>query len=209
VRCYDKEASLGESQKVKIGVLAMQGGFIEHIKMLESLCVDSIPVYNPGDLEGIDGLIIPGGESTSILNLLHTSGLFDKIREKALSGLPVMGTCAGMVLMAKNLAGDGMKTLGLMDITVRRNAFGRQVESRETNLSMPSLGERPFPGIFIRAPIIERVAPDVEVLCRLDDGTIIAARQGNFLAFSFHPELGCDTRLHRYFIEMVQEHLKK
>jgi 5'-phosphate synthase pdxT subunit len=177
--------------------------------MLAGLGADAVPVYNPCDLEGVDGLIIPGGESTTILNLMHTSGLYAPIREKALAGMPVMGTCAGMVLMAKTLADDGMKTLAFMDISVRRNAFGRQVDSHEAALSIPALGESPFPGVFIRAPIVESVSPQVEVLCNLDNGTAAVIRQGNFLALSFHPELNRDTRLHRYFLDMVREHSEK
>ncbi len=203
------KASPGEYHKIKIGVLALQGGFIEHIKMLSGLGADAIPVYNPCDLEGVDGLVIPGGESTAILNLMHTSGLYAPIREKGLAGMPVMGTCAGMVLMAKTLADDGMKTLAFMDISVRRNAFGRQVDSHEAELIIPALGPKPFPGIFIRAPIVESVSPQVEVLCRLDNGTAAVIRQGNFLALSFHPELSRDTRLHKYFMDVVAQYLGK
>jgi 5'-phosphate synthase pdxT subunit len=202
-------ASPEKNRKIIIGVLALQGGFIEHIKMLSGLGADAVPVYNPCDLEGIDGLIIPGGESTAILNLLHTSGLYALIQKKALAGMPVMGTCAGMVLMAKTLADDGMETLALMDISIRRNAFGRQVDSHEAELSIPALGGKPFPGVFIRAPIVEGVSPQVDVLCRLDNSTVVGARQGDFLALSFHPELSRDTRLHRYFLDIVAKYSKK
>lgn len=194
---------------MRIGVLALQGSFIEHINMLAKLGVMATPVYKPNELEGIDGLIIPGGESTTILNLMHSFNIFEPLKERALDGLPVMATCAGTVLLAKEVTNPGMKTLALMDISVKRNAFGRQVDSFEANVDIPLLGKEPFPAIFIRAPLIETTDPDVEILCRLGDGTAIAVRQERLLAVSFHPELSQDTRLHRYFLEIVADFLKE
>jgi 5'-phosphate synthase pdxT subunit len=194
---------------MKIGVLAMQGGFIEHIDMLERLGVTVTPIYKPGELEGIGGLVIPGGESTTVLNLMHGFGIFGPLKEKIGSGLPVLATCAGVVLLAKEVSNPSMETLALMDISVKRNAFGRQVNSFEAGVDMPSLGEDPFPAIFIRAPLIERADPDVEVLGRLEDGNIAVVRQRSMLAVSFHPELGDDTRLHRYFLNMVAYYLNE
>ena len=194
---------------MKIGVLALQGGFIEHIHMLQKLGVEATPVYNTGELEVIDGLIIPGGESTTILKLLHDFGLFYPLKQKAEEGLPVMGTCAGMVLLASKVANPDMTTLGLMDIAVSRNAFGRQVDSFQVDIDIPVLGGEPFPAIFIRAPFLESYGSEIDILSKLEDGTAVAVRQENFLAIAFHPELGDDTRLHRYFIEMVAGDTRK
>lgn len=191
---------------MKIGVLALQGDFIEHIGTLEKLGVEAIPVRKPDELKDLNGLILPGGESTAITNLMHSSNLFKPLKELAQAGLPVMGTCAGTVLMAKKVADFNTYTLALMDIEVRRNAFGRQVASFETELAMPTLGEELFPAIFIRAPFILSTGSGVEILARLTDGTITAARQGSKLAITFHPELGSDLRLHRYFLEIVAGH---
>lgn len=189
---------------MKIGVLALQGAFWEHEAMLRRLGVQTRQVRLPQDLEGLDGLIIPGGESTSIGYLAERRGLLEPLREFALSGRPVWGTCAGMILLAREIVDGipGQPALGLMDITVRRNAFGRQVNSFETDLEVPALGEVPFPAVFIRAPVIERVGLEVEVLARLEDGAPVAVRQGNLLATAFHPELTSDTRFHRYFLEL-------
>jgi 5'-phosphate synthase pdxT subunit len=191
---------------MKIGVLALQGDFIEHISILKKLGVKAIPVRKPDELKNLDGLIIPGGESTTITNLMYSSSLFKPLKELARAGLPIMGTCAGMVLMAKKISNSDVSPLALMDIEVRRNAFGRQVASFETELTMPALGEKPFAAIFIRAPMILDTGPEVEILARLDSGTIVAARQDSKLAIAFHPELGSDLRLHRYFLEMVTSH---
>jgi len=190
---------------MKIGVLALQGGFIEHIHMLQKLGVEAVPVYNPNELEAIDGLIIPGGESTTILKLLHDFALFKPLKKKAENGLPIMGTCAGMVLLASKVTNPDMATLGLMDIAVRRNAFGRQVDSFQAEIDLPALGEEPFAAIFIRAPFIESAGDGVEVLGKLADGTAVAVRQENYLAIAFHPELGGDRRLHRYFLDIVAD----
>lgn len=190
---------------MRIGVLALQGGFIEHINMLAKLGVTTAPIYKPYELEGIDGLIIPGGESTTMLNLMHSFSIFEPLKEGAQDGLPIMATCAGTVLLAKEVSDPGMETLSLMDIAVKRNAFGRQVNSFEANIGIPSLGKELFPAIFIRAPLIENTSPDVKIMGRLSDGNIVAVRQERLLAISFHPELGQDTRLHHYFLDIVAD----
>jgi len=188
---------------MKIGVLASQGAFIEHIEKLRQLGVEAMPVRLPKELEGLDGLIIPGGESTSIGRLMRDYKLTQPIRSRARKGMPVFGTCAGMIIMARKSTDADFETLGLMDIAVRRNAFGRQRESFEAELNVPVLGRKPFPGVFIRAPLIEQVNGTVEVLARLADGTIVAARDGKMLALAFHPELTDDTRFHQYFLDIV------
>lgn len=191
---------------MRIGVLALQGAFVEHIAILHQLKVQALPVRLPKELNGLDGLVIPGGESTSIGKLMLDYDLMDKIRNLAKDGLPIFGTCAGMILLANKTSDLEIKPLGLMDIKVRRNAFGRQRESFETELSIPVLGEKPFIGVFIRAPIIEQANSNVEILARLTDGTGVAARQGKILACAFHPELTSDLRFHRYFLDIVAGH---
>lgn len=186
-----------------IGVLALQGDFREHREALERLGASAPEVRLPKDLEGLDGLIIPGGESTSIARLMRTSGLLDPLRKLAADGVPIWGTCAGMILLAKRLDETGMPALLAMDIAVRRNAFGRQVDSFEADLMVPVLGDPPFHAVFIRAPVIEAVGPGVEVLTRLPDGTPVAAREGHLLATAFHPELTRDSRFHRFFLREV------
>jgi len=186
---------------MRVGVLALQGDFIEHIAVLEKLGAEAIPVRKPEELSGLDRLIIPGGESTTMLNLMHSFSLFGPLKELAQAGLPVMGTCAGMILLARKVSGSGMDTLAVMDMEVRRNAFGRQTDSFEAKLAMPVLGQEPVPAIFIRAPRILSTGPKVEVLARLAGGGIVAARQGTLLAVAFHPELSSDPRLHRYFLK--------
>ena len=190
---------------MKIGVLASQGAFAEHISALRRLEVEAVPVRLPRELKGLGGLIIPGGESTSISKLMLDYDLTRKIRELVRDGLPLFGTCAGMIIMAEKVAHSTVEPLGVMDITVRRNAFGRQRESFTTELPVPVLGENPFPAIFIRAPAIERVNGKAEVLARLPDETIVAARQDRLLAVAFHPELTDDLRFHRYFLDIVAE----
>jgi 5'-phosphate synthase pdxT subunit len=187
-----------------IGVLALQGDFREHRQMLERLGVSAQEVRLPKDLDGLEGLIIPGGESTSIVRLMQTSNLLDPLRKLAADGFPTWGTCAGMILLARRLDATGNPALGAMDIAVRRNAFGRQVDSFEADLTISVLGDPPFRAIFIRAPIILEVGPGVEVLARLPDGTAVAARQGHLLATAFHPELSSDFRFHRYFVEQIR-----
>ncbi len=190
---------------MKIGVLASQGAFAEHIAILHQLDVEALPVRLPKELSGLDGLIIPGGESTSISKLMRAYHLMNKVRKLAKNGLPIFGTCAGMILLANETSNSGVEPLRLMNIKVKRNAFGRQRESFEAELSIPVLGEKPFPGIFIRAPVIEQVNSQAEIIARLADGTIVAARQGKLLASAFHPELTEDLRFHQYFLSIVAE----
>jgi len=191
---------------MRIGVLASQGAFAEHIAALHQLRVEALPIRLPRQLEDLDGLIIPGGESSSISRLMLDYNLLNEIRNLAQNGLPIFGTCAGMILLANEISDrDDVEPLGVLNITVRRNAFGRQRESFETELSIPVLGEKPFPGIFIRAPLIEQSNNGVEILAKLADGTIVAARQGKLLASAFHPELTDDLRFHQYFVDIVAE----
>lgn len=190
---------------MKIGVLALQGAFIEHEKMLWRIGVEACEVRLPEHLEGLDGLIIPGGESTTIGKLAVQYKLMEPIRAMAAGGRPLWGTCAGMIFMAKEVGRD-QPLLGLMNMNVKRNAFGRQVDSFETHLDVPAIAtpenSRPFHAVFIRAPLIESVGAGVEVLAKLDNGAIVAARQGRLLVTSFHPELSDDDRFHRYFVSL-------
>lgn len=192
----------------QVGVLALQGDFAEHIAMLRRLGVDAREVRLPTELEGLDGLIIPGGESTTIGKLAMDFGLMEPLRRFG-AKKAMWGTCAGAILLSKDIQRE-QPLLGLMDITVERNAFGRQVDSFETLLDVPALAtlnkeKAPFHAVFIRAPLIKSVdAKDVEVLAKLDDGTIVAARQGHLMATSFHPELSEDDRFHRLFLSMVE-----
>jgi pyridoxal 5'-phosphate synthase pdxT subunit len=190
----------------RVGVLALQGDFLEHIDMLKSLGVESREIRLPDELSDVEGLIIPGGESTTIGKIAHSYGLVEAIRRHVEAGKPVWGTCAGMIVMAANISGSmrgGQPLLAVMDITVQRNAFGRQVDSFEEDVDIPVLGSQPFPCVFIRAPKIESVGEGVQVLATLpSDGEIVAARQRRMLVTSFHPELTGDTRLHRYFLSL-------
>jgi 5'-phosphate synthase pdxT subunit len=188
---------------MRVGVLASQGAFAEHISALNKLKTEAVPVRLPGELQGVDGLIIPGGESTTISLLMNAYDLMQEIASLTKGGLPLFGTCAGMILMAKHIANNSTASLGLMDITVKRNAFGRQVDSFETKLKIPALGKEPFPAVFIRAPLIEHCDTGVEVIARLDDNTIVAARQHKLLVSAFHPELTDDLRFHKYFLEII------
>ena len=185
---------------MKVGVLALQGAFVEHISVVRRLGAEASPVRLPGELDGLDGLIIPGGESTAILKLMQSFKFIQPLRELVKGGFPIWGTCAGMVCLAKEVSHDDMETLAAMDIVVKRNAFGRQVDSFETELPVPALGDKPFPAVFIRAPIIENMDSRVDILARLPDGTVVAAKQGKLVATAFHPELSDDSRFHRYFL---------
>jgi len=191
---------------MKIGVLAIQGAFIEHVRTLRSIGIDSVEVRLPADLEGVAGLILPGGESTAQRRLIDRWGLREPILGLAREGAPLFGTCAGMILLASDLGGSEEPVLPLIDMTVERNAFGRQLDSFEAELDVPVLGHQPVHGIFIRAPIVERTGPDVDVLSRLDDGRIVAVRERNVVATAFHPELAGETRFHRLIATMAAEH---
>ena len=192
--------------KMKIGVLALQGDFAEHISMLKKIGVDTAEVRLPKHLDGLDGLIMPGGESTTFGKLAVAYGLIDPIRQFGKSHA-IWGTCAGAIFLSKDIGRD-QPLLGLMDIKVQRNAFGRQVDSFETNLEIDELmkatgTEHPYHAVFIRAPIIESVHGNARVLSALEDGRIVAAQEGHLLATSFHPELTDDTRFHEYFISLA------
>jgi 5'-phosphate synthase pdxT subunit len=188
----------------RAGVLGLQGDFAEHLQTLREMGVDAVDVRRPEQLDDVDALIIPGGESTTIGKLAAQYGIIPKLRERVDAGMPVWGTCAGAIFMAKDVPGHPHPIAGLMDMTVERNAFGRQVDSFEADLPIPEIGDDPFHAVFIRAPRIASVGPGVTVLASLADGTIVAARQGRLLATSFHPELTKDQRLHRHFLSLAK-----
>ncbi|MGD9894205.1 MAG: pyridoxal 5'-phosphate synthase glutaminase subunit PdxT [Dehalococcoidia bacterium] len=188
-----------------IGVLALQGDFAEHAAILRRLGAEPREVRLPRDLDGLDGLIIPGGESTTITRLMGIYELLEPLRERVREGLPTWGTCAGAIVLAREAIGLDRPNIGLMDIVVRRNAFGRQLDSFEADLPVKPLGEAPYHAVFIRAPTIDGVGPNVEVIARLEDGTAVAAREGTMVASSFHPELTDDSRFHEYFLDLVRQ----
>ena len=190
---------------VRVGVLALQGDFAEHIVALRALGADAVEVRTLDQLRAVDGLVIPGGESTTIARLLIAFELIEPLRDLIAGGLPVWGTCAGAILLAKRVTNLDRPPLAVMDITVERNAFGRQVDSFEADLDITGIEGGPLCAIFIRAPIIRRAGRGVDVLASLDDGTIVAARQARLLATSFHPELTDDRRVHGLFLQMVAE----
>ena len=192
---------------MKIGVLALQGAFIEHVAVIRNSGAEVAEIRLPQDLKDIDGLIIPGGESTTILKLMHGYKIFQPLKKMIGKGFPVLGTCAGMICLAKTVSNSQesvLSPLEVMDIHVRRNAFGRQVDSFETDLQVTVLGEKKYHAVFIRAPLIESVGPQVKILAELPDKTIVAAQQGNLLVSSFHPELTDDLRFHQYFLTLVK-----
>jgi 5'-phosphate synthase pdxT subunit len=191
---------------MKIGVLAVQGAFVEHVRVLLALGVEPVEVRLPEHLDGVSGLILPGGESTTMRKLIDRWGLREPVMDLAASGAPLFGTCAGMILLAREIAGGEAPVFPLLDMTVERNAFGRQLDSFESDVTVPILGDGPVHGVFIRAPIVDRVGPDVDVLARLDDGRVVAVRQRNVLATAFHPELAGETRFHRLMATMAAEH---
>ncbi len=194
-----------------IGVLALQGAFIEHVHKLIRLGVDAREVRLPEQIEDLDGLIIPGGESTTIGKLIDRFELRRPICDLAASGRPLWGTCAGMILLGREVDADtrarSQPLLELMDLSVRRNAFGSQLDSFETDLDIPIVGTEPVHAVFIRAPVISRTGPSVEVLSALPNGQVVAARQGNLIATSFHPELTADDRLHAWFARLASSEL--
>lgn len=187
---------------MKVGVLAMQGAYREHIKILHNLNIECIEIRNSNDLEGIDGLIIPGGESTTMGKLLKTLYINEKIENRIKNGMPVWGTCAGMILLANSIQNQEETYLSVMNIEVKRNAYGRQLGSFYTKASIKEIGED-IDMVFIRAPYINKVGSEVKVLSIVDDN-IVAARQNNMLVTSFHPELTSDYRVHKYFIDMIK-----
>jgi 5'-phosphate synthase pdxT subunit len=186
----------------RAGVLALQGGVAEHMAMLRRLGAEPVEVRLPEHLEGLDGIILPGGESTTMGKLLVEYGLLAPLQRRLRAGLPAYGTCAGMILLAKELVDCTQPGLEVMDITVRRNAFGSQLDSFEQDLAVSGLDGPPFHAVFIRAPVIERLGPNVACLARLEDGTPVAARQDRLLVSAFHPELGDDPRIHRFFLDL-------
>jgi pyridoxal 5'-phosphate synthase pdxT subunit len=191
---------------MRIGVLALQGAFREHLQVLDAIGVEGVPVRLPADLAGVSGLILPGGESTTMRHLIERWGLGEPILALAASGAPLFGTCAGMIVLAGEIAGGEDPILPLLDVTVQRNAFGRQLESFEAALHVPVLGDAPVHGVFIRAPVIDRIGPGVDVLATLDDGRIVGVRERNVIATAFHPELAGETRFHRLVATMASEH---
>jgi len=194
-----------------VGVLALQGDVREHLRMLEEVGARAMPVRRERELADVDALIVPGGESTTIAKLASGFDLLEPLRERVRAGMPAYGSCAGMILLADRLvdAPPDQQTIGGLDVTVRRNAFGRQVESFETDLRVDGLDSQPVHAVFIRAPWVEEAGAGVDVLARVEggpaDAKIVAVRQGHLLATSFHPELGGDPRVHRYFVRMVAE----
>jgi 5'-phosphate synthase pdxT subunit len=190
---------------MKIGVLSLQGDFREHLDTLTSIGVQGVPVRLPQDLDGVSGLILPGGESTTMRRLIDRWRLRQPILDLAEHGAPLFGTCAGMIVMAREIDGED-PILPLLDVSVERNAFGRQLDSFEGELNVPVLGDQPVHGVFIRAPIVERVGPSVDILARLDDGRIVAVRERNIVATAFHPELAGETRFHRLVAAMASAH---
>jgi pyridoxal 5'-phosphate synthase pdxT subunit len=191
---------------MKIGVMALQGAFREHLDTLGAIGVEGVRVREPADLDGVSGLILPGGESTTMRQLIDRWGLRQPILDLAESGAPIFGTCAGMIVLAREIAGGEEPILPLLDVTVERNAFGRQLDSFEAEVPVDVLGGTPVHAVFIRAPIVERTGPDVDILARTDDDRIVAVRERNILATAFHPELAGETRFHRLMATMAAEH---
>ncbi|MEJ7754320.1 MAG: pyridoxal 5'-phosphate synthase glutaminase subunit PdxT, partial [Candidatus Limnocylindrales bacterium] len=190
---------------MRIGVLALQGNFREHLDVLRGIGVEAFAVRLPVDLQGLSGLILPGGESTTMRKLIERWGLRDPILDLARQGAPLFGTCAGMILLARDIVDGDEPVLPLLDVSVKRNAFGRQLDSFEGQVEVPVLGDTPVHGVFIRAPVIERVGVDVEVMATLDDGRVVAVRERNIVATAFHPELAGETRFHRLVATMASE----
>ncbi len=189
-----------------IGVLALQGDFAEHAAVVRRLGADAREVRSPENLRGIHGLIIPGGESTTITRLMAEWSLAAPIVALARDGMPLLGTCAGLIVMAQNILDDAMVGLDLFDIDIQRNGFGRQVDSFEQVVDIPAFGEAPFRAVFIRAPLLRRTGSDIEVLASLPDGAPIAVRKGNLLGCTFHPELTPDLRFHALLLRLAKDY---
>ncbi len=193
------------SRRARIGVLAVQGAVREHVRAITDVGADAVEVRLPRDLVDLDSLIQPGGESTAMRRLIDEYGHREPIAAMARRGAPMLGTCAGMILLAERITDGDEPVFGLLDVGVRRNGYGRQLDSFEADLDVPAIGDQPLHGIFIRAPILAEVGPAVEVLARDPDGNPVAVRQGRVLATSFHPELTDDRRVHRLLLEMVRD----
>ncbi len=189
-----------------VGVLALQGDFREHLAVLTGLGANAVPVKRPEELARVDGLVIPGGESSVMDKLSRLFGMAQPLKAAVAAGLPVYGTCAGLIMLSDTILDsiEGQQTIGGFDIVVRRNAFGSQLDSFETDLDIPVLGEPPVHAVFIRAPVVESVGREVTALAQLDDGRVVAVEQGNLLGTSFHPEMTGDTRFHDYFLQKVR-----
>jgi pyridoxal 5'-phosphate synthase pdxT subunit len=196
-------------RRPRIGVLALQGAVREHVDAIRAVGADPVEVRLPRDLVDLDALILPGGESTTIRRLIDAYGLREPIAALARAGAPMLGTCAGMILLANRIADGDPPVFGLLDLEVRRNGYGRQLDSFEADLDAPSLGEEPLHGVFIRAPMVLDVGPAAQVLARDPDGHPVAVRQGRVLATAFHPELTADRRLHRLLLELVGEEARR
>jgi 5'-phosphate synthase pdxT subunit len=194
------------AERTRVGVLALQGDFREHLAVLRGLGADAVPVRRAEELAEVGGLVIPGGESSVMDKLSRAFGLADPLKEAIASGMPVYGTCAGLIMLADRIVDGiaGQQSLGGLDVAVRRNAFGSQVDSFETDLDIPAVGDDPMHAVFIRAPIVEEVGENVTALARVSDGRVVAVEQGNLMGTSFHPEITGDTRFHEYFLRRVR-----
>ena len=190
---------------VRVGVLAVQGDFTEHSHALERVGIEAVEIRLPEQLSDVDGLIIPGGESTTIVQLIDIYKFRDSLKVKSDDGFPIWGTCAGMIVMASELIDKRPEPLKLMDIVVNRNAFGRQVDSFEADIKVDGMANGPFRAVFIRAPIVVKVGVNVEIISKIDNGNVVAVRQGNLLATAFHPELTDDSRMHSLFAKMIED----
>ena len=188
---------------MRIGVLRIQGAFAEHEALLRDIGVEVVPVRLPEHLDGLAGLILPGGESTAMRKLIDRWGLRQPILDLAMAGAPILGTCAGLILLARDIVDGDEPVLPLLDVSVKRNAFGRQLDSFEVDLDVPVLGDTPVHAVFIRAPVVERTGDEVDVLARLEDGSVVAVRQRNVIATAFHPELSGEVRFHRLLTTMA------
>ena len=193
------------SSKMKIGVLAIQGSVKEHINAIKKCNVEAVPVKLPRDLESVNGLIIPGGESTTIGKLMSEYKLDLAIKRRYSEGMPIYGTCAGAILLAKDIVGSKQDKLGLMNISIKRNDYGRQIDSFESEVEIESLGDAPFNGIFIRAPVISALHDGCKVIAEVDNNPVMVEQGGKLLVSTFHPELTNDLRVHKYFLEMVEK----
>ncbi len=188
----------------RIGVLALQGAVREHVEAIRAVGAEPVQVRLPADLDGLDALILPGGESTTMRRLIDRYGLREPIQRMAREGRPMLGTCAGMILLASRITEGDEPVLGLLDLVVQRNGYGRQLESFESDVSLPAVGEPPLHGVFIRAPVVADSGAQVEVLARDEAGRPVAVRQGKVLATAFHPELTEDRRIHRLLLDMIE-----